>query len=160
MARGRRPEPRALQVLKGETRPSRIGHSEPQPPEQKPTLPAWALGEEQWQIEVRHVWDHTLALAPWLFAADQHMLEQYVIAYLDAARLGRALVRSPLLERDASTGGPKALTVRKEWQAALKTCLSLAQEFGLSPSARRGLADSVSASTGASVGRVGDDLFG
>lgn len=158
MARGRRPEPRALQVLKGETRPSRIGTGEVQPPEQKPTLPHWAVGKEQWQVEFRTVWTHTLAQAPWLFAADQAMLEQYVVAYVDAARLGRALVRSPLLERDPSTGGPKPLTVRKEWQSALKTCLSLAQEFGLTPSARRGLRGTVEAAAGGQC--VADDLFG
>lgn len=160
MGRGRRPEPRALQVLKGEKRPSRVGRTEAQPPEHKPLCPTWASGDEQWQVEFRTVWDHTLGQAPWVFAADQAMLEQYVVAYVDAARLGRALARSPMLERDPSTGGPKPLTVRKEWQSALKTCLSLAQEFGLTPSARRGLRDTVETAAGSSGVRLGDDLFG
>lgn len=122
-------------------------------------MPSWANGDEQWQVRFREVWDHTLAQAPWLFAADQQMLEASCVAHVDAARLGHALMRSPCWSATPAPGA-QGVDVRREWQSVAKTCLSLAQEFWLTPSARRGLVDTVASTTGLSADTVGDDLVG
>jgi phage terminase small subunit len=143
-SRGGRPaDPTAVKLLKG-VRPSRINDDEPQVPEQSPTMPDWAAdldgpAGERW----RAIWSETLRQASWLRAADQDTLVMYVTAAVDAERLGRALLRSPLLERDAASGGPKTLTVRREWRSAVDAMNRLAREFGLSPVSRQTLKSSL-----------------
>lgn len=158
--RGPAAEPTALKLLKGVTDPRRINLDEPKPPEQKPTVPEWAKAEDEWATRWREVFDFTLTQWPWVLASDEAMFHSYVTAMVDAERLGRALLRSPILERDPASGGPKALTVRREWQAALKTAQSLAQQFGGTSSSRSTIRSTMLSPEGLGEDAGADALFG
>lgn len=153
-------EPTALKVLKGITDPRRVNTDEPKPPEVKPVVPEWAKGEDEWQTRWREVFAFSLGQWPWVLAADESMFHQYVTSVVDAERLGRALLRSPMLERDPASGGPKALTVRREWQSALKTAQSLAQQFGGTSSSRTALKATLLTPEGLGNEAGADALFG
>jgi hypothetical protein len=157
--RGPAPEPTALKLLKGITDPRRVNTDEPTPPEVKPTMPEWATGDDEWAVRWRQVFAFSLEQWPWLLGSDEAMFHSYCTAMVDAERLGRALLRSPLLERDPANGGPKALTVRREWQAALKVAQSLAQQFGGTSSSRSTIRATMLSEDG--LGNEGGDaLFG
>lgn len=158
--RGPAPEPTALKLLKGVTDPRRVNTDEPTPPEVKPTVPEWATSEDEWSTRWRQVFDFSLGQWPWVLAADEAMFQQYVTAVVDAERLARALLRSPILERDPASGGPKALTVRREWQAALKCAQSLAQQFGGTSSSRTVLKSTLLSPEGVGSEQGADALFG
>jgi len=159
-ARGPAGEPTALKVLKGITDPRRVNLDEPKPPEGKPVMPEWAQGDDEWAVRWRGVFDFSLRQWPWVLAADEAMFHQYVTSVVDAERLGRALLRSPMLERDPASGGPKALTVRREWQGALKTAQSLAQQFGGTSSSRSALKATLLSDDGLGNEAGADALFG
>ena len=144
--RGPAKTPTALAVLRGE-RKDRLNVDEPVPLEEEPTLPPWVAGDDEWAVRWREVWEDTtrrIRGAKYLHSLDEAMLVQYVTAVCDVERLGKALLRSPILERDPASGGPKRLTVRSEWQASLATALRLAGQFGLTPSSRTSIKANVS----------------
>lgn len=158
--RGPAKEPTALTLLKGVTDKRLLNTDEPKVPEVAVSLPAWAEGDDEWQTRWRQVFDFSLSQWPWVRAADEQMFHQYCTAVVDAERLGRALLRSPLLERDPKDGGPKALTVRREWQAALKTAQGLAQQFGGTSSSRTSLKATMLQEEGVGTEAGADALFG
>lgn len=158
--RGPAPEPTALKLLKGVTDPRRVNLDEPKTAEVKPVVPEWASGDDEWAVRWRQVFDFSLGQWPWVVAADESMFHQYVSAVVDAERLARAVLRSPILERDPASGGPKALTVRREWQSALKTAQSLAQQFGGTSSSRTVLRATLLAPEGVGEEAGADALFG
>lgn len=137
---GRPKKPREVLALEGVTDKRRVNDDAPAVREEPPVVPPWVADlpnevRDQWM----KTWTHTCREAWWLKAADSVMLAQYVVAAVDAERLGRALLRSPILERDASTGGPKRLTVRREYLAAADAARRLAAEFGLTTTTRQNL---------------------
>jgi hypothetical protein len=158
--RGPAKEPTALTLLKGVTDKRVLNLDEPKVPEVPVSLPEWTAGEDEWQVRWRQVFDFSLRQWPWVRAADEQMFHAYCTAVVDAERLGRALLRSPLLERDPKDGGPKALTVRREWQAALKTAQSLAQQFGGTSSSRTSLKATMLTEEGVGSDAGADALFG
>lgn len=144
-SRGGRPaDPSGLKALKGITDKRRVNRDEPTVREEPPIPPAWVDDlPDDVQARWRGLWAETCRQGSWLRASESDLLAQYVIAVVDAERLGRALLRSPLLERDPASGGPKVLTVRREWRAAVDTMTRLAREFGLTPVARQALKSSL-----------------
>jgi hypothetical protein len=158
--RGPAKDPTALTLLKGVTDKRQLNLDEPKPPEVAVSMPDWAEGDDEWQVRWRQVFTFALSQWPWVLAADEQMFQQYVTAVVDAERLGRALLRSPLLERDPANGGPKALTVRREWQSALKTAQGLAMQFGGTSSSRTSLKATMLQPEGVGTDAGADALFG
>lgn len=160
--RGPAKTPTALAVLRGE-RQDRLNLDEPTPADDKPLMPEWVNGDDEWAVRWRQVWERTCAqigAAKYLHRLDEDMLIQYVTAVVDTERLGRTLLRSPILERDPASGGPKSLTVRREWQGALASALRLAGQFGLTPSSRTAIkAHVVSGATSEDERQSAESLF-
>ena len=128
--RGPRPRPTALKVQAG-VRPDRINSAEPVPPAHVPLAPP-TLGEE-----ARRIW-HRLApdlhrrgvLTPW----DVDVFALFCDAVVQARRASE-LVGPALLVR----GRRDALVTNPAWRVyrdAVALVRALAQEFGLTPSAR------------------------
>ncbi|MBV8971766.1 MAG: phage terminase small subunit P27 family [Sphingomonadaceae bacterium] len=134
--RGPPPRPTRLKLLQGETRPSRIGSPEPQPREHPPEAPTWLA------VEARAVWDRTVAELDAMgmaFAADADALAVYCNAVVNHARAQQVLDRSGVLVKGADGGIVRnpANTVVNHNAAVIAR---FAREFGLTPSARVGLA--------------------
>jgi hypothetical protein len=159
-ARGPKRDPKALTLLKGVTDKRQLNLDEPDVPEVPVTLPDWVEGDDEWVSRWQTVFADAIGQWPWVRKADERMLWQYCTAVVDCERLGRALLKSPLLERDPANGGPKALTVRREWNAAIKTALSLAQQFGGTSSSRTSLKTTMLADDGLGAEAGADGLFG
>ena len=146
--RGPAPTPTALKILRGETRPSRIGRDEPRPVGELVSIPTDISPEAQavWRRVLRE-FGHTGVIR----GADSDIMRIYcetVARYEKASRLldasgplitgarGGELVKNPLhqIVRD------NAVLVR-----------SLASELGLTPAARVGLHDAHGRATPAST---------
>lgn len=135
-SRGPAPSPTRLKLLKGETRPSRIGHGEPVPRAAEPVPPGWL------SPPARDVWDRTVTELDAMglaHAADADALTVYCCAVVNYARAQQLLDRSEPLLR-GSDGG----VVRNPAQQMANACAVIigrfAREFGLTPSARVNLA--------------------
>lgn len=132
--RGRAPAPTALKLVNG-TRACRVNTDEPQPGEDLPICPPEA------DQAVREVWDYTLSHLDQMRlvrAPDRDLLYAYceaVMAHREASKILAheglvAYTPSGNMQRHPATG------IQKE---AAMTMRQLAQEFGLSPSARSGI---------------------
>ena len=130
--RGPAPTPTALKLLRGETRPSRIGSGEPQPRSAGPEPPGWL------DDDARAVWDRTvveLEAMGLAYASDTDALVVYCNAVVTHARAQRLLDRSGVLVR--GTGGqlvrnPATTVISHTAQIVAR----FAREFGLTPAAR------------------------
>ena len=142
---GRRGPPKApttLRMLRGETRPSRIGHGEPVPRAAEPERPDW--------FDERHtaVWQRITAEIRGmhlLHSADRDTLVGLVRAIIrleDAARLVAA-EGVIVTGKDGQQVRHPAVIVERE---ASETVRRLAREFGLTPSGRADLGHAVTLS--------------
>jgi P27 family predicted phage terminase small subunit len=132
-SRGPIPEPTARKRAKG-VRPARINPSEPRP-SRGPLEPPWELTEEAAAVWRRLVPDLARAgvITPW----DLDLFVQYCELVPVVRDLQRALRLGVLVRgrRDPLVPSPAWRTYRD----ALALLRSLAQEYGLTPSARSGL---------------------
>ena len=134
--RGPAPAPTRLKLLKGETRPSRLGAGEPVPGPGMPRMPGWL------SPDAREVWDRTvreLAVMGMAHAADSDALAVYCSAVVTHARAQQLLdAAGPLIK--GHDGG----VVRNPAVTVVNHCAVIigryAREFGLTPSARVNLA--------------------
>jgi P27 family predicted phage terminase small subunit len=129
--RGPQPKPAKLRLLEG-ARPSKVNHNEPVPSDDLPVCPDWVAPE------VRQVWDYTvqeldqMGLAS---SADRDVLLAFCEQVNTHRRACQMLAKSDVLIK-GPLGGPvrnPAVVVQRDSAQAIR---SLAQEFGLSPSAR------------------------
>jgi P27 family predicted phage terminase small subunit len=133
--RGPAPTPTNLKLLRGETRPSRIGSGEPMPREALPEAPDWLADD------ARAVWDATvpeLGAMGLAYAADTAALVVYCNAVAVHARAQRELDEHGVLvdgAHDVRVRNPAATVVSHS--AAIIS--RYGREFGLTPAARVGL---------------------
>lgn len=133
--RGPAPKPTVLKLIDG-TRGSRVNHDEPLPTDAPPEAPA-TLSDA-----AREVWDYTLAeleamrLAK---AADRDALACYCEAVVNHRKASAVLAQSTILIKGIHGGLVRnpALAVQRDSATLIR---AFAQEFGLTPSARSGIA--------------------
>lgn len=134
--RGPAPTPTRLKVLRGETKPSKLGVGEPEPGPGFPEPPPWL------SREARQVWDRTfkeLSAMRMCHAADRDSLVIYCTAVVNHARAQQLLDKAgPLIK------GVEGNVVRNPAVAVVHASSLIvnrfAREFGLTPSARVNLA--------------------
>lgn len=139
-SRGPRPIPTALKVLRGETRPSRLDRSEPQPRAGRPRLPP-DLGPAAttvWRRVLRE-----MGATGVITAVDADVLRIYcesVARYLYAA--GMLEASGPLITA-GGTGARRGELVKNPLHQVVRDnavlVRALARELGLTPAARVGL---------------------
>lgn len=132
--RGRPPAPTALKLVDG-TRACRVNTDEPQPGEDLPVLPPEA------DQAVREVWDYTLSHLDQMRlvrAPDRDLLYAYCEAVVAHREASKILAHEGVIAyaRNGALQKHPAACIQKE---AAMTMRQLAQEFGLSPSARSGI---------------------
>jgi P27 family predicted phage terminase small subunit len=133
--RGPQKQPTQLRLLRGETRPSRLGHGDPVPRAAEPAMPEW--------FDTRHaaVWRRVTAevrAMNMLHAADADVLVALVRAVCrmeDAARLvmGHGVLVTG--EGGRQVRNPACFVEREAAEAVRR----LGREFGLTPSGRADL---------------------
>lgn len=133
--RGPAPRPTALKLIEGE-RESRINREEPLAREEPPEAP------EELAPEVREVWDYTLAeltVMGLAKAADRDALVCFCEAVVNHRKASALLARSPVLVKGLHGNLVRnpALAVQRDSAQLIR---AFAQEFGLTPSARSGIA--------------------
>lgn len=134
--RGPAPAPTSLKLLRGETRPSRVNYSEPQPAATTPKPPA-NLG-----LEARTVWLRLIKeVGPSgvLRGADLDTVRCYceaVVRYEQAAEL---LSRTGPLVKGRRAGEMIKNPLHQVVRDNATLVLTFARELGLTPSARSGL---------------------
>jgi P27 family predicted phage terminase small subunit len=129
--RGPAPKPTNLRLLHGD-RQDRINTNEPQPAEGLPVCPT------EVSPEVRAIWDYTLGqLATMKLAspADRDALLAYCEAVVTHRRACELLAKSSILIKGLHGGLVRNPAVQIQRDSAL-LLRALAQEFGLTPSAR------------------------
>jgi P27 family predicted phage terminase small subunit len=133
--RGPAKRPTTLRMLRGEHRPSRIGHGEPIPRLADPEPPPWF---DQRHLEVWQRLTAEIAGMHLLRRADEAVLVTLVRAvcrHEDAARL--VMAEGAIVEgKDGQRVRHPAVIVERE---AAETVRRLAREFGLTPSGRADL---------------------
>jgi P27 family predicted phage terminase small subunit len=137
--RGPQQAPTRLRLLRGETRPSRIGRGEPVPRLADPEPPPW--------FDERHLraWERLTAevrAMGLLYSADRDVLVGLVRAvcrHEDAARLVAA-EGIVVTGKDGQRVRHPAVIIERE---AAETVRRLAREFGLTPSGRADLGHAV-----------------
>lgn len=134
---GRRKQPTNLVLLRGETRPSRIGHGEPvpRPGEPEPPRARW------WDKRHRDVWDRLtgeLRAMHMLVSADRDCLVSLVRAVIRMELAAQQVAEQGVLVtgRDGGWTRNPALFVE---QSAADAVLRLSRELGLTPVGRAGL---------------------
>lgn len=148
--RGPAPAPTALKLVAG-TRSCRVNDDEPQPGEELPECPAEA------DEAVRAIWDYTLSYLDQMRivrAPDRDLLYAYCEAVVTHREASRALAQDGIVARASNGSVTKhpACSVQKEAASVMR---GLAQEFGLSPSARSGIKmGQAEAPKGAGAGRL------
>jgi len=128
---GPAPTPTRLRILRGETKPSRVNRSEPQPraalPQPPPNADELALVE--WHRVVAEL--DAMGLA---FAADQDAIWAYVCAVIEHRRATKLISHTGiLLNSDGHAVRNPAVIVARDAAAMI---LRFARELGLTPSAR------------------------
>lgn len=132
--RGPAPKPTQLRLLHGD-RKDRINTDEPIARDVLPSAP------ETMAPDVREIWDYTLrelAVMKLASAADRDALICYCEAVATHRKASEILAKSPVLVKGALNGLVRnpALAIQRD---AANTIRALAQEFGLTPSARSGI---------------------
>lgn len=130
--RGPAPVPTRLKVLRGETRPSRLGTGEPVPRDAAPVPPPWL------SPDALRIWDRTVAELTAMgmaHAADTDSLVVYCTAVINHARAQQLLdAAGPLIK------GVEGNVVRNPAVAVVHASSvvigKFAREFGLTPAAR------------------------
>jgi P27 family predicted phage terminase small subunit len=140
-ARGPKPAPAALKLVRGETRPSRVNYQEPKPP-----VPVELPAPSTLTPEGAEVWNR---LVPRLMALgvmtdwDVDLMEAFCWAVVHHREANRMIARAGLLsmKRDDKTG-----TTTFNVNPAIRVARDMAQvmtsiggRFGLTPSDRSGL---------------------
>jgi P27 family predicted phage terminase small subunit len=133
--RGPKTQPAKLKLLSGETHRDRIPSDEPVPADEPLTLDA---GPREPSDEVQAVWDKTVAQLESMglaYAADSEALRAYCEAVVQHRRASAVLKASGVLVQGLHGNYVRnpALQVQRDTAA---TMLTLAREFGLTPSAR------------------------
>lgn len=133
--RGPAPRPTALKLIEG-VKPSRINADEPVAADVPPEAP------DDISAEVREVWDYTLGeleIMRLAKAADRDALRCYCEAVVSHRKASAVLAASPILIKGIHGGLVRnpALAVQRD---AAQLIRAFAQEFGLTPSARSGIA--------------------
>jgi P27 family predicted phage terminase small subunit len=129
--RGPAPKPTNLRILHGD-RKDRINTDEPVPVEGLPEAP------EGTAADVKGIWDYTVAqLAAMRLAtpADRDVLLAYCEAVIIHRKASEILAKSPVLIKGLHGGLVKNPAVQIQRDSAI-VLRGLAQEFGLTPSAR------------------------
>jgi P27 family predicted phage terminase small subunit len=134
--RGPKPEPAALRILKGETRPSQINYHEPKPLDRFPTPPA-DLSEKALAVweRVMAEFGHTRIIR----AADQDVMRIYceaVVRYEEASSL---LTSSGPLVTSRRSGDLVRNRLHQIARDNAALVRQLAGDLGLSPAARTSL---------------------
>ena len=133
--RGPQKQPTRLRMLRGESRPSRIGHGEPVPRAAEPEPPPWF--DERHLRTWQRLTDEVRAMHL-LHSADQDMLVALVRAvcrHEDAAELVAA-AGVIVTGKDGQRVRNPAVIIERE---AAETIRRLGREFGLTPSGRSDL---------------------
>ena len=130
--RGPRPAPTTLRLLHGEQHKDRLNDDEPAPRPNAPVEPVDA------SAEVRQVWRRVVAELEAMdlaFAADSDVIRCYCEAVVQHERASQVLARSPVLINGAMGGLVKnpALQIQRDQALLIR---AMAQELGLTPSAR------------------------
>ena len=129
--RGPAPKPTNLRLLHGD-RKSRINDDEPIPAEGLPDCPDIAA------YEVREIWDYTIAqlgVMHLVSPADRDVLLAYCEAVVMHRKSSEILAKSSILIKGLHGGLVKNPAVQIQRDSAI-VMRALAQEFGLTPSAR------------------------
>jgi P27 family predicted phage terminase small subunit len=121
-----------VKLLKGETRPSRLGLPEPQPPEAEPEPPEWFTGRH------RKVWDAKVADLEAMgisYRADQELLAAFcsAVVLFEDAEVALGLEGLVVPGRDGELHRSPWLLV---WRQATSEIARLSNHFGFSPAAR------------------------
>jgi P27 family predicted phage terminase small subunit len=133
--RGPQKRPTSLRMLRGESRPSRIGHGEPVPRAAEPEPPTWfdERHRQTWERLTTEIRGMHL-----LHSADQDVLAALVRAVCRHEDAGRIVAAEGLMVtgKDGQRVRHPAVIVERE---AAETVRRLAREFGLTPSGRADL---------------------
>lgn len=144
MARGRIPQPKAINDLKGDPHKRRRHKAEPTPPKTRPECPAHldAVAKAEWESVTAQLDQMGL-----LSSADTRALEMYCAAYSryraaeDKVRQYGEVIVSPVTKYPMVS--PYSTTLNKN----LEICRKFQIEFGLTPAARSRLATTPQSST-------------
>lgn len=133
--RGPAPNPTALRLLHGETKPSRINRNEPRPRRLLPEMPDWLSGgaAEEWE----RVMPDLIAMGT-ASAADTIPLACYCEAVARFKVASDLVAKAGLMIRDRDGQVRKNPAVGQARDAAWEV-LRWAREFGLTPAARQPL---------------------
>lgn len=134
---GQRKQPTALRLLRGESRPSRIGHGEPVPRAAEPEPPR----ARWWDRRHRDVWERVcgeLRAMGLLHSADRDTLVSLVRAVVRQEQAAQQVAEQGVLVtgRDGNPVRNPGLFVE---QSAADAVRRLAREFGLTPGGRADL---------------------
>lgn len=128
---GRAPTPKALRVLKGETRPSQVPEYEPEP-EPGPTPPPRHLTEHA--VSVWHTYGPELTRAGLLRPRHVEAFGAWCEAVVNMRRAAEELANAPLIVEGAY-GSPVANPLSREFARYVELVRKLGIEFGMTPSA-------------------------
>lgn len=132
--RGAAPLPTNVRVLRGETRPSQIGHGDPVPPAVEVAAPDWI------SADVREVWDRLMVFLVPMGLVTVADIEDLVVLCTAIVQHRDATM---LLEREGLTVKTKNGSARHPATAvqhsAASRILQYGGRFGMSPSDRAGL---------------------
>ena len=133
--RGPAPKPTALKLIEG-VKANRINHNEPTAIDRPPLCPSDAAAD------VQAVWDYTVAELQAMGlarSADRDALRCYCEAVIAHRKAAEIVARSSILIKGLHGGLVRnpALAVLRDNAMTVK---AFAQEFGLTPSARSGIA--------------------
>lgn len=130
--RGPPAQPRQLKLLKGETRPSRLGAPEPEPSREAPEAPVWLApaASEAWRLACRE-----LEAMELLSSADREVLVLFACAVADYAKGQQLLDSSGLVLKGRDGNAVRNPLVAITRDRALLVA-RLARELGLTPTGR------------------------
>lgn len=139
-ARGPRPQPTKLKLLRGETRPSRLNRHEPQPRGDRPRMPRDLSPAPRavWRRVVRE-----MGATGVITAADGDVLRVYCESMARYSHAAGLLEASGPLIRASGTGARRGELVKNPLHQIVRDnallVRALARELGLTPAARVGL---------------------
>lgn len=148
--RGPAPEPAALRMAKGETRPSQLNRLEPLPRFAEPTMP------RDMDQRAKAVWRHVMREmrgTRTILAADAHVLRCFCEAMSAYVEVGAMIAKTGyVVRRDGHLVKNPLLQVWRDNRDAVRL---FSRELGLSPAARAGLHVEVGP---AAMGSIDDDI--
>ncbi len=129
---GRKPIPRNLRLVTGNTRPDRMNDDEPQPEVCVPAAPDYLVGDELWcfmdtakMLSKMHV----------MTDADVDALSVYAVNFA-RWKEATAKIRESSMVVKSQKGTPMQNPYLKIANVAQRECLRILAEFGLTPSSR------------------------